>query len=167
MQGKSFHILTKLGLLVGLLGLVAPVGVQAAPTPQDPAGTRTFNLPLQGTTTAGPEPIALTGFINEVVTTNATAHGTTVRVTFTLRPTVGRGLDTGTSYYLTGRDIIVRQVPPTPVRLNLTPAFLLVGRGVPPQPIKPVDIGMALNAAGPDSIDNATATVIRKNDGTT
>ncbi|MFE2585104.1 hypothetical protein [Streptomyces sp. NPDC059378] len=158
MRGHSRRALSKIFLLVALLGLTVPTATASASARV--IHQRTVELALTGTLSTTPEPVDISGRIRITVVTVANAGGGgTATITSQLRNTTGIGRSTGGHYRFVGSDRSIVAWPPDPVSpLNVFPRFLKIsppGSFVPPNPIRPVHVHTTVLSDG--SIDSISA----------
>ncbi|MFG2951666.1 hypothetical protein [Streptomyces adustus] len=160
MRGHSRRALSKIFLLVSLLGLTVPTATASASTVAPIVHQRTLELALSGTLSTTPEPVDIVGRIRiSVVTVANRGGGGTATITSQLRNTTGVGRTTGGFYRFVGSDRNIVAWPPDPITpLTVFPRFLKIsppGSFVPPNPIRPVHVHTTVLSDG--SIDSISA----------
>jgi hypothetical protein len=156
MRGHPRRAVTKIFLLVALLGLTLPTATASATTSTSAQiiHRRTEVLPLSGTLLFNlPEPVDVTGRIRvTVVTRTNPGGGGTATITSQLLNTTGIGQDSGGRYRFVGAARNIVAWPPDPISpLTVFPRFLVIyppGPVVPPHPIQPVRVTTTILADG-------------------
>ncbi|MBW8792805.1 MAG: hypothetical protein JF597_04205 [Streptomyces sp.] len=172
MRRNALRLAGNVCLLAAALGLTVPATAgtatagpartaRAAALPQ----VRSVSLPIKGVFRGPSENIAVTGTLDvSVITLPDAAGGGTAQIISSLDDTSGTGDPSGTAYDLVGahRDTLPFSAAAT-TTLKVRPAFLLVSRAVPPNPvvppnpIRPVTVSVTLGSTG--AIGAVTATV--------
>ncbi|MFJ8633625.1 hypothetical protein [Streptomyces sp. NPDC093568] len=167
MRGHPLRVVSKICLMVALLGLALPTTTASASASASASAQtihrRTAVLGLSGTLLfTGPEPVDVTGSIRiTVVTRTEPGGGGTAQITSQLRNTTGVGQDSGGLYHFVGTDNNVVEYPPGPISpLAVFPTFLKIYPPdpiLPPHPIQPVRVLTTIDQDG--TIDNITAEI--------
>jgi hypothetical protein len=164
MRGHPTRAVTKIFLLVALLGLTLPTATASATTSTSAQiiHRRTAVLALSGTVLSTlPEPVDVTGRIRvTVVTQTNPGGGGTATINSQLLNTTGIGQESGGRYRFVGADRNIVAFPPGPISPTVFPRFLAIfppGPVVPPHPIQPVRVGTTILADG--TIDDIEADI--------